>query len=157
MVATIWTAQRFVQAWQSGREFIMQFVRRVLAFLLSMGLTLATGLGLVRAAGGPAGQEVSTTTQGGLARSDQAATSGNQSDLDIAAAIRRILVQDDALSRNGHDVKVTTHGGVVTLRGPVDSPAEKSKIDQLAHQIRGIRQIDNQWEVSTGGQADVRE
>ena len=135
----------------------MQLVGRVLAFLFSMGLTLVTGLGLVRAAGGPAGQEVSTTVQGGLARSDQAATSEKQSDLDIAAAIRRVLVQDDTLSRNAHDVKITTRDGVVTLRGPVDSPAEKSRIDQLAHQVRGIKQIDNQLEVDTGRQRDVRD
>ena len=135
----------------------MQFIRRVSAFLFSMGLTLVTGLGLVRAAGGPTGQEVSIKDQGGLARNDQAVASENQRDLDITVAIRRVLVQDDKLSSNAHDVKITTHGGVVTLVGPVDSSAEKSRIDQLTHQVRGIKQIDNQLEIDTGRQANVKE
>ena len=133
----------------------MQFIRGVLAFLFSMGLTLVIGLGLVRAAGGPTGQEVSIKAQGSLARNDQAVTSENRSDLDITAAIRRALAQDDTLSRNARNIKITTHESIVTLQGPVDSPTEKSRIDQLAHQIKGVKQIENRLEANTGRQANL--
>ncbi|MFO1431809.1 MAG: BON domain-containing protein [Candidatus Competibacteraceae bacterium] len=133
----------------------MQFVRRILLFLFSMSLTLATGLGLVRAAGDLTGQEADIRARDNFTGSHQAATSGNRSDLDMTASLRRALVQDELLSRNARDIKIITRGGVVTLQGSVDSPAEKSRIDQLAHQVSNIKQIDNQLEVNSNRQTEA--
>jgi osmotically-inducible protein OsmY len=72
----------------------------------------------------------------------------NESDREITAAIRRAIVKDDSLSTNAHNVKIMTRDQVVTLRGPVDSPAEKTKIDELAREVQGVKQIDNQLEVN---------
>lgn len=136
----------------------MQPMRMVLTFLFSMSLTLTTGLGLVWAAGGqsdsPAGGYGADNTGRNVRdRSGQTVTpeeqQENRSDLDITAAIRRAVVKDDALSMNAHNVKIITRDGVVTLRGPVDSPDEKTKIDQLTRQVQGVKQVDNQLEVNT--------
>jgi osmotically-inducible protein OsmY len=47
----------------------------------------------------------------------------SEADRKISASIRKALVDDDSLSTNAHNVKIITIGGVVTLRGPVDSAA----------------------------------
>jgi hyperosmotically inducible periplasmic protein len=44
-------------------------------------------------------------------------------------------------------VKVITAGGVVTLRGPVKSAEEKTKIGQLATAAANGAKIDNQLEI----------
>jgi osmotically-inducible protein OsmY len=45
------------------------------------------------------------------------------------------------------NVKIITAGGMVTLRGPVKSAEEKTKIDQLARAAAPGAQIDNQLEI----------
>jgi osmotically-inducible protein OsmY len=46
-------------------------------------------------------------------------------------------------------VKIVTNNGVVTLRGPVNSEEEKSKVAQLAQQVAGVSRVDNQLDVKT--------
>jgi osmotically-inducible protein OsmY len=48
-----------------------------------------------------------------------------------------------------HNVKVVTAGGVVTLRGPVESEQEKRLIEDKAMQVAGVSRVDNQLEVIT--------
>jgi len=78
-------------------------------------------------------------------------TSGDQSnspeDIKITAAIRRAVVADDSLTMTATNVKIITADGVVTLRGPVKTAAEKTKIGELAKKNAGKAKIDNQLEV----------
>ncbi|MBA2622652.1 MAG: BON domain-containing protein [Chthoniobacterales bacterium] len=78
-------------------------------------------------------------------------TSGDQSesaeDIKITAAIRRAVVADDSLTMTATNVKIITANGVVTLRGPVNSAAEKAKIAELAKKAAGSAKIENQLEV----------
>ena len=78
-------------------------------------------------------------------------TSGDQSespeDIKITAAIRRAIVADDSLTMTATNVKIITADGKVTLRGPVKTAAEKSKIAELAKKNAGKATIDNQLEV----------
>jgi osmotically-inducible protein OsmY len=78
-------------------------------------------------------------------------TSGDQSespeDIKITAAIRRAVVADDALSMTATNVKIITADGKVTLRGPVKTAAEKTKIGELAKKNAGKAKVDNQLEV----------
>src|SRR5438874_146336 len=53
---------------------------------------------------------------------------GSGADRDVTAAIRRAIVDDDSLSTNAHNVKIVTIDGVVTLRGPVNTAAEKAAL-----------------------------
>ena len=45
------------------------------------------------------------------------------------------------------NVKIITANGVVTLRGPVNTAAEKAKIGELAKKNAGKAKVDNQLEV----------
>ena len=62
---------------------------------------------------------------------------GEAGDREITAAIRRAIVKDDSLSLNAHNVKIITRDGTVTLRGPVENTAERTKIAQLAEKTAG--------------------
>lgn len=78
-------------------------------------------------------------------------TSGDQSnspeDIKVTAAIRRAIVADDSLTMTATNVKIITANGKVTLRGPVKTAAEKTKIGQLAKKEAGKSTIENQLEV----------
>jgi hyperosmotically inducible periplasmic protein len=84
-------------------------------------------------------------------RSGETRTSGDQSnsreDLKTTQAIRKALMNDSSLSMTAKNIKIITAGGQVTLRGPVKSADEKSKIDQLAKSAAGHAKIDNQLEI----------
>jgi hyperosmotically inducible protein len=84
-------------------------------------------------------------------RSGETQTSGDQSnkseDVKLSAAVRRAVVKDHSLSSMAKNVKIVTANGVVTLRGPVKSEAEKTKIGELAQSAASNAKIDNQLEV----------
>ena len=84
-------------------------------------------------------------------RSGETRTSGDQSnspeDIQITATIRRAVVGDHSLSATAKNVKIITADGIVTLRGPVQNEAEKTKIAELAQSAAGNAKIDNQLEV----------
>jgi hyperosmotically inducible protein len=84
-------------------------------------------------------------------RRGETKTSGDQSnskaDIDITAAIRRAVLNDKSLSMMAKNVKIITENGVVTLRGPVKSAAEKDKVAQLASSAAGQAKIENQLEI----------
>ena len=86
-------------------------------------------------------------------RSGETKTSGDQSespeDIKITAAIRRAVVADDSLTMTATNVKIITANGVVTLRGPVKTTEEKTKIGQLAKANAGKAKIENQLEVKS--------
>lgn len=84
-------------------------------------------------------------------RSSDTKTSGDQSnsspDIKMTAAIRRAVMHDDSLSITAKNVKIITADGVVTLRGPVKTAAEKAAIAKHAMTAAGNVKIDNQIEV----------
>jgi hypothetical protein len=84
--------------------------------------------------------------------SDSTVTADDQSnskaDVEITAAIRRAVTDDDSLSVNAQNVKIITNGGVVTLRGPVKSEQERASIAQKAKQVSGVTRVNNELEVA---------
>lgn len=68
-------------------------------------------------------------------------------DRKITASIRQAVVSDDSLSLNAHNVKIITEDGVVTLRGPVKTDAERDTIAALAGRTDGVKRVNNQLEV----------
>jgi len=70
----------------------------------------------------------------------------NKNDVNLTASIRKRVV-DTKMSTDAHNVKIITQDGKVTLRGPVDSAEEKAKIEELATDVAGKGQVDNQLEV----------
>ena len=84
-------------------------------------------------------------------RAPDAMTAGEQSnakgDVALTRKIRRAVVKDSSLSMLSHNVKIVTANGNVTLRGPVNSEAEKVAIASKAKAIAGAGNVDNQLEV----------
>ncbi len=70
----------------------------------------------------------------------------NQSDIDITAKIRKRVVEIK-MSSNAHNSKIITADGKVTLRGPVSTVDEKERIEQIATDVAGVGNVDNQLEV----------
>jgi osmotically-inducible protein OsmY len=79
-------------------------------------------------------------------------TPGDQSETEadrtLTQRIRQAVVADDALSTTAKNVKIITVNGVVTLRGPVKTMAEKRTIEATAQQIAGADKVDSQLELS---------
>jgi osmotically-inducible protein OsmY len=66
----------------------------------------------------------------------------------IAAEIRRAIIADKAMSMNAQNCKVIVDAaGVVTLRGPVATKAEKDSIGAIAKTVVGVTRVVNELEV----------
>src|SRR5262245_22650617 len=74
----------------------------------------------------------------------------NKADIDTTAKIRQRVVKIEGLSVNGRNVKIITADGKVTLRGPVESEAEREKITAIARDVAGNSNVDDQLEVKSG-------
>ena len=100
--------------------------------------------------------EADNTAKNQRDRSGETLTSGDQSnspeDIKLTAAIRRAVVEDKSLSMTAKNVKIITANGMVTLRGPVKTDAEKVAVGKLAQAAGGSAKIDNQLEVETSKQ-----
>lgn len=73
---------------------------------------------------------------------------GSEADRTITQTIRQLVVGNDTMSSNAKNVKIITQNGVVTLRGPVDSDAEKTFIASTARGVNGVVNVDDQLEVT---------
>ncbi len=71
----------------------------------------------------------------------------SQADLSTTQQIRKAVMADDALSSDAKNVKIMTANGVVTLRGPVKSEAERSSIEAKANQFAGSNRVDDRLDV----------
>jgi hyperosmotically inducible protein len=71
----------------------------------------------------------------------------NPSDRYISQQIRKSIEKDKSLSTYGHNVKVITQNGTVTLKGPVRSEEEKRAIEQKAAQIAGADKVTSEIDV----------
>lgn len=70
----------------------------------------------------------------------------NQPDIDITAKIRQRVV-DTKMSINAQNVKIITQDGKVTLRGPVKTEEEKTRIEEFAREVAGADKVASQLEV----------
>jgi len=73
---------------------------------------------------------------------------GSEGDRELAQQVRQSVVKDDALSMLGKNVKIITREGVVTLRGPVKTAAEKTQIGTIATETKGVKRVENQLEIA---------
>jgi osmotically-inducible protein OsmY len=70
---------------------------------------------------------------------DQAKNTVN--DREIMQKIRKAVVGDKSLSTYAHNVKIISQDGKVTLKGPVRSEEEKTKIVQMATEVAGAGNV----------------
>jgi osmotically-inducible protein OsmY len=71
----------------------------------------------------------------------------NSSDRDLTRQIRQAIEKDKTISTYGHNVKVITQNGMVTLKGPVRSEEEKLAIQAKAAEIAGADKVTNDMDV----------
>jgi hyperosmotically inducible periplasmic protein len=74
--------------------------------------------------------------------------SESKSDRTLTQKIRQAVMADKSLSMTAHNVKIITVDGVVTLRGPVKTEAERTKIAAKAEQAAGAGKVQNNLEVA---------
>lgn len=73
----------------------------------------------------------------------------SESDLKVLAGVRSAIVDDENLSTSAHNIKVMVVNGAVTLRGPVKTTNEKTRIEELARKVVGVVSIDNRLDIDT--------
>jgi len=61
--------------------------------------------------------------------------------------IRKAIIADKSLSTYGHNVKVISEHGKVTLKGPVHTAEERSNIEAKATEIAGDGNVVNRISV----------
>jgi len=73
--------------------------------------------------------------------------SQSKDDVAITQKIRRAVVKDKSLSMLAHNCKIITQQGRVTLRGTVNSEAERTTIGDIAAGVAGAANVTNQLTV----------
>jgi hyperosmotically inducible periplasmic protein len=74
--------------------------------------------------------------------------SSTTSDRILTKKIRQELIADKSLSTYGHNVKIITQNGMVTLKGPVHSEEEKQTIASKAAEVAGSAdKVNNQLSI----------
>ena len=125
--------------------------------ILIGALGVAIGAGTVFAGdradtSGTRGYDADNTGKNVRDRDDRSVTPGDQggsaADRELTANIRKVIVDDDSLSTNAHNVKIVTQNGAVTLRGPVASEKEKQIVAKKAEAVNGVGKVDNQLEIA---------
>jgi len=71
----------------------------------------------------------------------------DKADVEMTRKIRKEVVAIKSLSTNGHNVKIITNKGKVTLRGPVDSEDERRQIVDIAKRAATAENVHDQLEV----------
>ncbi|MGA8618561.1 MAG: BON domain-containing protein [Candidatus Sulfotelmatobacter sp.] len=71
----------------------------------------------------------------------------NTSDREITKQIRQSIEKDKTISTYGHNVKIITQNGMVTLKGPVRSDEEKKAIEAKATEVAGPDKVTNEMDV----------
>ena len=126
-------------------------INKALAATIALGALTATPAFAADTQHGTMKHDADNTERNVRDRDSKALTpmdqSENKADLTITQRIRKAVVADHSLSTNAKNVKIITNDGVVTLRGPVKSEHEKTKIVAKAQQVAGVSKVDDQLEV----------
>ncbi len=75
-----------------------------------------------------------------------------EGDVDMTSRIRKELLAQTGLSVNARNVKVITVNGRVTLRGEVNTTAEKTRVAEIARRLATDGNVDDQLEVKPSDQ-----
>jgi hyperosmotically inducible protein len=74
--------------------------------------------------------------------------SNKKADVETLQKIRRAITEDTSLSTKAHNVKINVKEGMVTLRGPVESMAEKERVEDAAKSVAGATNVQSHLEVA---------
>ncbi|HEY9774812.1 MAG TPA: BON domain-containing protein [Planktothrix sp.] len=125
-----------------GVFLIVGGLMRVIGTLSCLVIILSVG----NAAFGKAPKADNTAQNQGSTQSDAvtAEKQGNKkSEVTVLAGVRKSIMADKDLSMDAKNVKILYSKGLVTLRGPVDSAEEKSKVEEIAKGCDGVTAVKN--------------
>jgi hypothetical protein len=138
------TIDLFMLNESSTKEKLMIFERAVLT-----ALALTAGVAMAKTSPPPSVDPTNTGINERdsvkLTPEDQAR--GSAADVEATRAIRQRVVDDKTLSTKAHNVKIITLKGIATLRGPVETIEEKTRIEGHAKQAPGVNSVRNEIEV----------
>jgi len=119
--------------------------------LLVLGGSTRMGYAADKTAAPPSQTVPDNTGRNVRDRGGDTITPGDQSntktDLNLTQQIRKAIMADKSLSTNAKNVKIITANGLVTLRGPVNTPQEKATIEAKAQNIAGAHNVESQLEI----------
>lgn len=75
----------------------------------------------------------------------------NWRDRQIEEHVREVLNADPQIVQSLIDVRIHTLNGVITLRGFVNTAAERDALVKKTASIRGVRSVDNKIEIKPKG------
>ena len=108
--------------------------------LIATGLLLSVGI-----SGAMQAPDNTKVNQRDKAKSQPTADQARNasSDLQIMQKIRKAVVADKSLSTYGHNVKIISEHGKVTLKGPVHTQEESTNIEAKATDVAGAGNVTN--------------
>jgi len=119
-------------------------VNRFYAGIIAAGLFLGVAVGAT--AQQPDNTNVNTRDRdSSQPTADQA--KNNLSDRQIMQNIRKAVMADKSLSTYGHNAKIISEHGRVTLKGPVHTDEESRNIEAKATEVAGSGNVTNQLSV----------
>ncbi len=62
--------------------------------------------------------------------------------------MRKAIIADKNLSINAQNIKIITHDGRLTLRGTVNTSAERERVNQIVRDTIGTKPYDDQLNIS---------
>jgi hyperosmotically inducible protein len=121
-----------------------KFLFSSLSLLFCALLTVSIGIGYVAAQQAPdnTGQNKDQTNP----------TADNQkmnpADREMTQKLRQSIYQDKTLSTYAHNIKIISHDGKVTIRGPVRSEDEKNNLQAKAVAVAGEGNVTNELQIA---------
>jgi len=73
----------------------------------------------------------------------------NKSDREIMQQIRKSIVADKSLSSYAHNIKIIAKNGMVTLKGPVRSEAERATVLEKAKSVVQADSVTDQMDIKS--------
>jgi hyperosmotically inducible protein len=113
------------------------FVRLAAMLALSSALTIPATLFAQDQTAAPNATSPDNSAKNKMQSNTADQQSEATSDRMLTKKIRQALIADKSLSTYGHNVKIITKDGSVTLKGPVHSEEEKQSIVSKAAEIAG--------------------
>jgi len=73
----------------------------------------------------------------------------SEEDVKETTAVRKAVIADASLSINAHNIKIITQNGRLTLRGTVDTAAERERVNQLVKDAIGAKPYEDQLNITS--------
>lgn len=117
-------------------------MKKVVSVLVCLAMSFCMNAAIAKKA-----PKADNTAQNKGATQDEAVTADKQSnkksDVEALAEIRKAVVADNDLSTDAKNVKILYSKGKVTLRGPVVSESEKTRVEELAKSFSFVSSVKN--------------